>query len=140
MNQVEALTDQACPMPVGCTIDVDGVETRYYDCGSGPETIVLIYGGNFGSADSASSAFVWNMAIARLSERYRVIAFDKLGQGFTAAPLRDSDYTMGAVVHHAIGLFQKLDLPAFHVVGHSRGGFAATRIALEMPEQVRSLT
>lgn len=127
-------------MPTGQTIDVDGVETRYYDCGNGPETIVLIYGGNFGSADSASSAFVWNMAIERLSKRHRVIAFDKLGQGFTAPPLQDADYTMGAVVRHAMSLFHELDLPPFHVVGHSRGGFAATRVAMEMPDRVRSLT
>ncbi len=127
-------------MPVAQTIDIGGVETRYYDCGSGPETIVLIYGGNFGSADSASSAFVWSMAIERLSKFHRVIAFDKLGQGFTAPPLHDEDYTMGAVVRHAMSLFRKLNLPPFHVVGHSRGGFAATRIAMEMPDHVRSLT
>lgn len=131
---------RASPMPSAGTVDVDGVETRYYDCGNGPETIVLIYGGNFGSSESASSAFVWSMAIAGLSRSHRVIAFDKLGQGFTAAPLRDEDYTMSAVVRHAMALFRKLDLPPFHVVGHSRGGFAATRVALEMPERVRSLT
>nr|WP_236589968.1 alpha/beta hydrolase [Ramlibacter aurantiacus] len=127
-------------MPEPRTIDVDGVQTRYYDCGSGPETVVLVYGGNFGSADSASSAWVWSLAIAGLSRRHRVIAFDKLGQGFTDAPLRDEDYTMGAVVRHAMALCRRLDLPPFHVVGHSRGGFAATRMALEMPESIRSLT
>jgi pimeloyl-ACP methyl ester carboxylesterase len=47
---------------------------------------------------------------------------------------------MGAVVRHAMALFRALGLPPFHIVGHSRGGFAATRIAMEMPRSIRSLT
>ena len=128
------------PMPAAATIDVDGVSTRYYDCGQGLQTMVLIYGGNFGSADSASSAYAWNRNIPGLSQRHRVIAFDKLGQGYTQVPLRDEDYTMAAVVRHAIGLIDRLGIETFHLVGHSRGGFAATRIALEIPHRVRTLT
>lgn len=127
-------------LPPAKTVSVGGLSTRYYDAGSGDETIMFIYGGNFGTTDSASSAYVWNMNIAELSKRYRVIAFDKLGQGYTQAPLRDEDYTMGAVVKHAIDLMAELDLPPVHLVGHSRGGFAATRMTLEVPERVRSLT
>lgn len=128
------------PMPPAREVDVKGINTRYYDVGTGPEVVLLIYGGNFGTGDSASSAYAWNLNIPKLSERHRVIAFDKLGQGFTDVPLRDEDYTMGAVVKHAIALADELDLPAFHVVGHSRGGFAATRMALEVPERIRSVT
>jgi len=47
-------------LPPAKTIDVDGVETFYHVAGAG-EPIVFIYGGNFGSADSASSAHVWNL-------------------------------------------------------------------------------
>ncbi len=127
-------------MPESREISVDGVNTRYFDVGSGPETLLLIYGGNFGSADSASSAYVWNQNIHELAKRHRVIAFDKLGQGYTDPPLRDEDYTMGNVVQHAIGLADAIKLPAFHVIGHSRGGFAAARIALEVPHRVRTVT
>lgn len=127
-------------MPPARFIDIEGVRTCYYDVGTGPSTVVLIYGGNFGSADSASSAFVWSRTIPALAARHRVIAFDKIGQGFTDAPLRDEDFTMGAVVRHAMALISKLNLPPFHVVGHSRGGFAATRLTLEMQDRIRSLT
>lgn len=137
---VQAAYERSTPMPPPRWMDVAGVRTRYFDVGGGPATIVLIYGGNFGSPDSASSAQVWDSTIAGLSDRYRVIAFDKLGQGFTAAPLRDEDYTMGAVTRHAMDFCRALDLQAFHVVGHSRGGFVATRMALEMPQNIRSLT
>ncbi|HDR9471901.1 MULTISPECIES: alpha/beta fold hydrolase [Burkholderiaceae] len=141
MNQETArASDWAEGLPPPRNIDVNGVQTRYYDQGTGPETIVLIYGGNFGSADSASSAFVWSRNILELAKHHRVIAFDKLGQGHTAPPIRNADYTMAAVVAHAIALIERLDLSPFHVVGHSRGGFAAARIALEISQRVRSLT
>lgn len=128
----------ATPMPDPRTIDVGGIETRYYERGSGTP-IVFIYGGNFGTAESASSAFTWNLNIGPLAERFRVIAFDKVGQGHTANPLND-DYTMGAVVRHAGDFLQALNLPPVHLVGHSRGGFAATRLTLERQHLVKSLT
>jgi len=127
-------------LPEAREINVSGIRTRYYDIGSGPETIVFIYGGNFGGSDSASSAYAWNLNIRALARNHRVIAFDKIGQGYTDAPQRDEDYTMGAVVRHIIGLIEALKLPQAHLVGHSRGGFAATRVGLERPDLVRSLT
>lgn len=133
-----AISDTSLPEPR--EINVSGIRTRYYDIGKGPETIVFIYGGNFGGSDSASSAYAWNLNIRALAEKHRVVAFDKIGQGYTDAPLRDEDYTMGAVVRHIIGLIEALKLPPAHLVGHSRGGFAATRVALERPDLVRSLT
>jgi pimeloyl-ACP methyl ester carboxylesterase len=69
-----------------------------------------------------------------------VIAFDKLGQGYTDNPLRDEDYTMAAVVDHAASFIRALELPPVHLVGHSRGGFAAASLSLRYPDIVRSLT
>ena len=44
------MLDQAQGLPAGEWLDVNGVRTKYYDRGSG-ETIVFIYGGNFGTGD-----------------------------------------------------------------------------------------
>lgn len=120
-------------------INVDGVSTTYFDKGSG-ETILFIYGGHFGGADAGSSAHAWDLNFGPLSSRFRVVAFDKLGQGATNNPLRDEDYTMEAVVRHAGKFARALSLEHIHIVGHSRGGFAATRFALDFPELVRSVT
>lgn len=120
-------------------IDIDGVDTVYYDAGAG-EPVFFIYGGNFGSPNSASSAKAWELNFGPLSRSHRTIAFDKLGQGLTGNPKRDEDYTMGAVVDHAIRVIEELQLPPVHLVGHSRGGFAAIRIALVRPDLVRSVT
>ncbi|HEY5900746.1 MAG TPA: alpha/beta hydrolase [Burkholderiales bacterium] len=126
------------PLPQGRWIDVDGIRTRYFEAGSG-EPIVFIYGGNFGTGDSASSAYTWSKQIGPLSESFRAITFDKLGQGETDNPKND-DYTMAAVVRHAAAFIRAMKLPPVHLVGHSRGGYAATRLTLDNHDLVRSLT
>jgi pimeloyl-ACP methyl ester carboxylesterase len=127
------------PLPPAEHVDVNGVVTSFHRAGSG-EPIVFIYGGNFGTADSAPSAHAWNLNFVPLAQRFEVIAFDKIGQGYTDNPLRDEDYTMAAVTRHAAAFIAKMNLPPVHLVGHSRGGFTATRVALEYPHLVRSLT
>lgn len=135
-----ALVASDISLPEPRSIDIGGIPTRYYDIGNGPETIVFVYGGNMGSTESASSAYAWNLNIRVLATKYRVIAFDKIGQGYTGAPLRDEDYTMAAVVRHICDLLDALKTGPVHIVGHSRGGFASTRVTLERPDLVRSLT
>jgi pimeloyl-ACP methyl ester carboxylesterase len=125
-------------MPPGRWLDVDGVRTWYCEAGRGAP-VVFVYGGNFGMGDSASGAYTWNLTMAPLADRFRVIAFDKLGQGFTGNP-KDDEYTMSAVVRHAAAFIRALNLPPVHLVGHSRGGYAAMRVALENHELVRSIT
>ncbi len=125
-------------MPPALWRDVQGIRTRYFDVGSGL-VLLLIYGGNFGSADSASSAATWQPVIAGLQDRFRVVAPDKLGQGHTGNPPGD-DYTMDAVARHLAQFMDALDLRDVHLVGHSRGGFLATQLALDFSERIRSVT
>ncbi|MEO3388515.1 alpha/beta hydrolase [Mesorhizobium sp. CAU 1741] len=121
-------------------VDAGGIRTAYHDLGSGKETIVFIYGGNFGGSEAASSASVWDLNAVPLSANYRVVVPDKIGQGYTDVPERDEDYVMSRVVRHIADFIRTLDLAPVHVVGHSRGGFASARLAMECPELVRSLT
>lgn len=121
-------------------IDVGGIHTAYHEAGNGPETIVFVYGGNFGGAEASSSAAVWDLNFVPLSKKYRVIAFDKIGQGYSAVPQRDEDYVMSTVVAHARDFIRIMKLPPVHIVGHSRGGFASARLTLDHPELVRSLS
>jgi 2-hydroxy-6-oxonona-2,4-dienedioate hydrolase len=119
-------------------IDVDGIRTRYFDEGSG-EPIVMIHGVQMGATGGASSAGTWEMNLPVLARHHNAIAFDKLGQGYTDNPKSDADYTMHAIVQHAIGLLDRLGKKPYHLVGHSRGGYIVTRIAMERPDLVKTL-
>src|SRR5919106_3419256 len=130
--------ERGSPLPEGKWIDIEGIRTRYYEAGSG-EPIVFIYGGNFGTADSASSAYTWSENLLPLAQHFHAITFDKAGQGETDNPSND-DYTMAAVVRHAAAFIRALKLPPVHLVGHSRGGYAAARLTLEHHDLVKSLT
>ena len=118
-------------------VDVDGIETRYFDKGEG-ETIVLFHGGNFGSHHGADCAADWNLNFDGLARECRVVAVDKIGQGFTANPETDDDYTMARVVRHALGFLDALDLHDCHIVGHSRGAYLTCRMTLENPARIKS--
>jgi 2-hydroxy-6-oxonona-2,4-dienedioate hydrolase len=139
-NMIATTIDCAVPrMPGPKWVDVNGARTCYYEAGSG-EPVLFIYGGSAGVAESAECAGTWNLNLLPLAARFRAIAYDKLGQGYTDNPSRDEDYTIGAVVQHAAGFITGLGLPPVHVVGHSRGGYAATRLTLERPDLIQSLT
>ncbi len=118
-------------------IDVDGVRTRYFEAGDGP-CLVFIHGGQVGDHAGGESAQDWDLNFTELSRRFRVIAIDRLGQGHTELPLRDEYYTMAASVKHAAALLKKLERGPYHLVGHSRGGYVASRIALDYPWLVES--
>lgn len=121
-------------------VEAGGIRTAYHDLGSGDETVLFVYGGNFGGAEASSSAAVWEMNAVPLSARYRVVVPDKIGQGYTDVPARDEDYVMARVVRHIADFITATDLAPVHIVGHSRGGFASARLAMEHPELVRTLT
>jgi 2-hydroxy-6-oxonona-2,4-dienedioate hydrolase len=116
-------------------VTVDGIKTRYFEAGSG-ENLVLVSGGSFGSY---YNAYHWSLNFADLCSHFHVYALDKLGQGFTDNPKRDSDYTITAVIDHVYGFLQALDIKRATLVGHSRGALAVARIAVDHPELVKTL-
>ncbi len=119
-------------------VDVDGVRTRYFEKGSG-ETVVLFHGGNFGSNEAADCSLDWNLNFDALAKWFHVVAVDKLGQGMTDNPKSDEDYTMAAVVRHALATLETLKLGNVHLVGHSRGGYLVARMTLERADLVKSV-
>lgn len=121
----------------GKFVTVDGVKTHYYEKGRG-KNVVLVHGGNFGSAESSGNSWTWSRNFDTLARKFHVVAVDKLGQGYTGNPKRDSDYTMHAVVQHLGATLRALKLENTHLVGHSRGGYVTARLTLEQPDLVES--
>ena len=117
-------------------IDVSGVSTRYFEAGDG-EPMLLLHGGDYSLTSNATD---WGPAYDSLARYFHVYAVDRLGQGFTDLPKRASDYVIGATVPHSYQFLKRLGIDKAHVAGHSRGGYAACRLALEYPEVITTLT
>src|SRR5262249_9786373 len=92
----------------------------------------------FGADLSADCAANWSRNFEGLSQWARVIALDRLGQGYTDNPRRVEDYTMAAVNEHVRDFIAKLGLNDVHLVGHSRGGYVSCRTTLEFPERIKT--
>lgn len=116
-------------------VDVDGIPTRYHVDGAG-QPLVLLHGGYFGFPDSLDT---WSANFAGLAERFRVYALDRVGQGFTGNPRADGDYTEDFVLRHTARWLEVLGISDAHLVGHSRGGLLAARLALACQGFARSL-
>jgi len=119
-------------------IDVSGIRTRYFEEGRG-ETLLLVHGGQPSSADA--SAWDWQQNFDGLARQFRVIALDRLGQGYTGNPADLDDYEnyYPAVAEHLRAFLDAMKLERVHLVGHSQGGWPVTRIALDLPDRVASL-
>lgn len=119
-------------------VEVKGVETRYFDDQQDADPVLLIHGGHFGFFIPLSLES-WGETIRDLSKYGRVIAVDKLGQGETALPLTDEDWTVNGVAEHVVNFIETLDLRNLSLVGHSRGGLTAMLVAFRIPSRVKKL-
>ncbi|MFN0088621.1 MAG: alpha/beta fold hydrolase [Blastocatellia bacterium] len=109
--------------------EVDGVRVHYQERGSGTP-LVLIHG-------YGASSFTWKDAFAVLSNRYRVIAVDLKGFGFTGKP--EGDYTRRAQGELVVGLLDHLKIEKAVLCGNSMGGEVSLNAAVHHPERVAGL-
>ncbi|MEF8788600.1 MAG: alpha/beta hydrolase [Haloarculaceae archaeon] len=116
-------------------VDVDGRRTRYYDVGSG-QPLVLIHGGAWGGTSSANT---WSTVLDRLGDRFRVLAFDRIGCGMTDNPEDSADYRYGSEIEHGLGFIEAVGVKEAHLCGASRGAGLAACLAVEAPDLVETL-
>ena len=124
--------------PTGQIVEVDGVSVHAQVMGSGPD-LVLIHGASGNLRD-----FTFDMT-ARLTDTYRVIAFDRPGLGWTSRPNGTSGAwnTESETPQEQATLLQKAaDIIGVEnpiVLGHSFGGAVAIAWGLSRPEQTPAL-
>lgn len=118
--------------PEGKFVTVDGVRLHYIERGDGP-VLVLLHGNGVYSKDFELSGL-----LDRAAERYRVIAFDRPGFGYSERP-RSTVWTPEAqarLLHHAL---QEIGVDSAIVLGHSWGTLVALAMGLQVPDFVRGL-
>lgn len=120
-------------------IDVNGVQTRYYEYGQG-EPLVLLHGGSLGSFDRPrNNANVWAMNIPDLAKRFHVFVPDRIGAGLTDIPKDDNQLSREGDANHVYEFIKAMGLKQVHIAGHSAGGGIAMTVALRHPEVVKTL-
>nr|WP_175501210.1 alpha/beta hydrolase [Poseidonocella pacifica] len=125
--------------PTGQLIDIDGTTVHAHVEGNGPD-LILIHGASGNTRD-----FTFDL-VDRLSDRYRVIAFDRPGLGWTdrlPGKSGPSNTTSETPEEQAILLdaaAEVLGVERAVILGHSYGGAVALAWALERPEKVAGLT
>lgn len=98
---------------------------------SNKESVVLLHGMN-------ASSTMWYPNIQTLSKDYNVFAIDLIiepGKSFMTNDLEDIDQI--AAWYHEI--FETLKLKKFNLIGASRGGWLAVKIALYNQENIKSM-
>lgn len=118
---------------IGKSIRAADIGTNYHDVGDG-YPVLLIHG----SGPGVSAYVNWRFTLPSLSLRFRVVAPDMAGFGFTERP-PDFDYSMDNWVRHIIGVMDALSIERAHVVGNSFGGALALALAVRYPKRVNRL-
>ena len=109
--------------------EINGVRVQFRVRGSG-EPLLLLHGWGASSLSFAATS-------ARLEERFRILAPDLPGFGFSESPPQ----AWGAAEYAGVvaGLLVASGFGAVNVVGHSFGGLVATALATSRPALVRRL-
>lgn len=81
----------------------------------------------------------WGANFPDLERSFSVLAFDRIGQGYTDNPESAADYTFERVLRHIVLVLETCTDEPAHVVGHSRGGLFAARLAQDRPDLVKTL-
>ncbi|MBY4892222.1 alpha/beta hydrolase [Rhodobacteraceae bacterium N5(2021)] len=125
----EAAAEAAFP-PAGDFVDVGGTRVHYVEEGEGP--VVVYLHGSGGNLNDGSFDLV-----ARLSDRYRVIAFDRPGLGYTDMLGHNTPLAAQARLLADAALALGAENPI--VVGHSFGGAVAMAWGIERPDVLSGL-
>lgn len=113
----------------GSFVDVDGARLHYVEAGTG-EPVVLIHG-------LGASTFTFRHTIPELAQRYRVVAIDLRGFGYSDRS--EADYSLETQADLVARAMERLGIARAVVAGHSMGGAVAQRLALRHPARVERL-
>ena len=108
------------PRPAGYSgegryLNVDGLRTYYFECGSGAP-LILLHGGEFGCCGELT----WEYNVAGLSGQYRVIVPDWLGYG-NSAKVHDFENFSLRMLQHMSRFCECLGIDDAAFAGNSMG-------------------
>ena len=134
-NTMKFMTDvPKIPLTSHHRIEADGVSVFYREAGPANAPVILLLHG------FPTSSFQYRELIPRLADRYRVIAPDLPGFGFTEVPAeRNYRYTFDALAKTIFAFTQVLKLPRYAMYVFDYGAPTGFRLALMAPERVTAI-
>ena len=116
------------------TIQADGVNIFYREAGPANAPVVLLLHG------FPASSFQYRELIPRLAAKYRVIAPDLPGFGFTEVPAeRHYTYSFDALAHTITAFTEALNLKHYALYVFDYGAPTGLRVAMAHPERVTAI-
>ncbi len=97
------------------------------------EAVVLVHG-------NVSSSIFWQETMLALPQGFRAFAPDLRGFGATETAPVDATRGLGDFADDVVALLDALGLDTAHLVGWSMGGGVVSRVLLDAPDRVASLT
>jgi pimeloyl-ACP methyl ester carboxylesterase len=128
------LTQSAVPVTSVHKIEVDGVNVFYRAAGDPGAPVVLLLHG------FPTSSFMFRELIPRLADRFRVIAPDLPGFGFTEVPEeRKYTYSFDALARTIEAFTNALGLNRYAIYVFDYGAPTGFRLAMARPERVSAI-
>jgi pimeloyl-ACP methyl ester carboxylesterase len=118
---------------IGRSIVAAGLKTNYLDDGEG-EPVVLIHGSGPGVTAYAN----WRLTIPVLARKFRVLAPDMAGFGYTERRAGQR-YDLDSWLRHLNEWMDAVGVPKAHIIGNSFGGAIALAMAARHPERVERI-
>jgi pimeloyl-ACP methyl ester carboxylesterase len=115
---------------IGKSVVAAGLETNYLEAGAG-EPVILIHGSGPGVTAYAN----WRLSIPVLAQKYRVLAPDIAGFGYTQRK-EGQAYDLDFWVRHLVEWMDAVGIKQAKFVGNSFGGALTLALTARHPERV----
>ena len=130
----QSLTPGNVPFTSIRQVEVDGVRVFYREAGAPDAPAILLLHG------FPASSFMYRELIPRLAARYRVVAPDLPGFGFTDVPAaRDYKYSFEAIAKTITAFTEAIHLNRYALYIFDYGAPTGLRMALTHPERITAI-
>jgi pimeloyl-ACP methyl ester carboxylesterase len=108
-------------------VEARGIQFHYAEAGGGDDVVLCLHGW-------PQHWYEWRNLMPALADRYRVIALDQRGFGWSEAP--PSGYEKENLVDDALAVLDELGIERVKLVGHDWGAWVGFLLALRAPERI----